>query len=265
MKRITRVFLGVVLVVAAHSPSWAVDLKFAGSTTCQLGFMFDAAEAYKQKTGKTISVMGGSTGAGVRGVLFETIDIGGASRPISDKELAKGIVPYTVAWDAIAIIVNKKNPIKNISMEHLKKMNTGELFSWKTVGGPDKKVVVVTSHVGSATKKVFQKIVMNKEEYRSDAVVVNSTRDEVDKVVANEFAIGAVSLSFADPTKVKIINVDGISPSPENISSRKYKISRPLSLLTSGPAQGEAKEFIDFMLSERGQRIIGGTKFIRAN
>lgn len=266
MKAVICMIALVVFCVSGQGLAHAVDLKYAGSTTCQIGFMFDAAAAYKREARKTISIMGGSSSAGVKGVSLGTIDLGGISRPIAQKERDAGIVPYTIAWDAIAVIVNKKNPINNISMQELKKVNTGEILNWKNLGGgSDNEIVVVTSHVGSATKEVFQNIVMKKEAYRSDVHTVNSTRDEVDKVIENEYAIGAVSLAFADPAQVKIISVDNIKPTLENIRTEKYKISRPLSLVTRGPAQGEAKKFIDFMLGEQGQKIIGATDFVHVN
>ena len=238
------------------SKSWAIDLKYAGATTIQLGFMYDAAREYKKLTGKTISIMGGGSSAGVKGVLLGTIGIGGAGRPVSDKEIKKGIVYATVAWDAIAVIINKKNPVTKLTAEQLKKIHTGDITNWKEVGGPDHDIIIITSHVGSATKKVFQKIVMHKEPYIDSAIIVHSTRDEVDKVLENEFAIGAVSTSFSQNKAIKIVKINDLLPTQENVQAGRYKISRPLNFVTKGKATGEAEDFIAFMLSPTGQKII---------
>ena len=251
-----RLIAGCGLFLCLSTVSWGIDLKYAGATTIQLGFMYDAAQEYKKDKGKTISIMGGGSSAGIKGVLIGTIGIGGAGRAVSEKELEKGIVYTTVAWDSIAIVVNKKNPIDNLTAEQLKKIHTGEIKNWKEVGGIDHDISIITSHVGSATKKVFQKIVMHKEPYTKRATIVHSTRDEVDKVLENAFAIGAVSTSFAADKDVKIVKVNGLLPTKENVQAQSYKIARPLNFVTKGEATGEAKDFIAFMLSEKGQSII---------
>lgn len=261
MGRLRIALLAGLILLSVQGMALGVDLKYAGSTTVQMGFMYDAAALYKKLTNKTISIMGGSSSAGVRGVVMGTIDIGGASRALKPRELAMGVVPTTVAWDAIAVIVNRKNPVKELTMQQLKDIFTGDTLNWKEVGGPDKPIVVITSHVGSATKAVVKKIVMKGRPYVKTAIAVNSTRDEVDQVMEHEFGIGAVSISFADPAKVKILPVDGVAPIPENVSSGKYKIARPLNLLTFGKPKGEAKRFIDFMLSPKGQKLVA-KKFI---
>lgn len=257
---VTLMFLLGTLFIAIPSFA-AIDLKYAGSTTVQMGFMYDAAAAYKIDKDKRISIMGGSSAGGVRGVVLGTIDIGGASRELKAKEKAMGVVAYRIAWDAIAIIVHKENKVSNLSMDQLEKIFTGVIKNWQEVGGSDAPITVVTSHEGSATREVIHGIVMNKKPWAENAVKVNSTRDEVGKVIEDRFAIGGVSASFADAGKIKIITVGGVTPKAENIKNQKYKIARPLNLLTLGPATGEAKNFIDFMLSAEGQDIVG-RKFI---
>jgi phosphate transport system substrate-binding protein len=243
------------------SPGHAIDLKYAGSTTVQLGFMYDAATAYKLATDKRISIMGGSSGGGVRGVVLGTIDIGGTSRELNEREKTMGVVSHQLGWDAIAMIVNKQNRVANLSMEQLERIFTGRITNWQQVGGDNAPIVVVTSHEGSATKEVIHEIVMKKSAWAQNALMVNSTRDELDKVVENPYAIGGVSVSFADKDKIKIITVDGVTPDPANINNQTYKIARSLNLVTMGPASGEAKNFIDFMLSPQGQNIVA-QKFI---
>lgn len=252
------------LLFCCRSDVWAVDLSYAGSTTLQMGFMYEAATMYKRLYGKTISVMGGSSSAGVRGVVMETISLGGASRPLKEKEIKLGVIAHTVAWDAIAVIVNKNNPVTDLSSQTLKDIFTGDIRSWKEAGGPDMPIVVITSHEGSATKEVVNEIVMGKQPWSPEAVLVNSTRDEVGKVVDNPWGIGAVSVSFADQDKIKVVSVDSVMPREDSVKKGKYKIARPLNLLTLGPAQGEAKNFIDFMLGPKG-RVIVAKKFIPAS
>jgi len=255
MKR-TAFFLGLIFLVSLSTQAMAVDLKYAGSTTIELGVMKNAVAVYEKKRGIKVGVMGGGTGAGLKGVIAGTVDFSGASRELTEEELKQGLVPYTIGWDAIAVIINKSNKVENLTMQQLKDINTGKITNWKEVGGADMPIQVVTSHAGSATKKEFQDIVMKGESYVSSVIAVGTTRLEVDSVEKNTSGIGAVSTLFADTKRIKIIKVDGEAPTADTVKANKYKIARRLNLVTKSKASGKTKEFIDFMLGDEGQGFV---------
>lgn len=233
----------------------AQGLRFSGSTTVQV-IMPDLAEAFERKTNiKFASIAGGGTGKGIEQILAGEVDIAGASRDPQEAELKKGLVFSIISIDAIAVIVHKTNKIKNLTKQQLKDIHIGKINNWKEVGGEDKKIMVITSHPGSATRIEFKEKVMDKEDYRSDIIEVAATKDEVVKVAAAPGAIGAVSLAFADAKKIKIIDTDGVTPSSENVKAKKYLISRPICLVTKGKPTGDTAKFINFVLSKDGQKI----------
>ncbi len=266
MKRFVGVLIVVLMGVCLLAPGASAKEKIviAGSTTNQLGYVIDSKASFEKAYPQyELDISGGGSGAGMKGAIAGTLDIGMASRHISQKEKDAGLVPYFIGWDAIAVIVNKKNPIDNLTKQQLKDINTGKVKNWKEVGGLDKPIIVVTSHKGSATRKVFQKIIMDKEPYDEKAIKVKTTRAETGKVGKFDIAIGADSTIYVDPKTVKVIKVNGVECTQENVLNNSYIISRPLLLATKGEATGKAKAYIDYMLTPEGQAIVT-RKFIGA-
>lgn len=155
-----------------------------------------------------------------------------------------GLQFHTIAEDVIAPIVNKSNPVTALTWDQLAGLNTGAITNWKAVGGPDLPVTVVTSHAGSSTKAVFQKMVMKKQPYAPGAIEVKSTRLEINEVSKSPGGIGAVSAGFyhMNPADTKIVSSD--------------PISRPLGLITIGDPAPDVKKIIDFFRSPEGKKFI---------
>lgn len=237
----------------------AADLQLWGSTTCQKRFLEPGAEALEKATGVKIKVMGVGTGKGMLALFdgkapvalaSETLEdaVGSAQKEAkaagSEAKVPDGLQFHEITRDVIVPIVNKENPVEALTWAQLADLHTGKVTNWKEVGGPDLPVMVITSHAGSATKSVFQKMVMKKAEYVAGATEVKSTRLEIGEVSKNKGAIGAVSEGFFNLNKdgAKIVKSD--------------KIDRPLGLITIGAPNPEVQKVIDFFKSPEGQKQI---------
>lgn len=261
MKKLATYLIAVFLAISVIQV-WAVDLKYAGSVTILEGIMKDAAPLFEKKAGLKVGLSGGGSGAGIKAVLTGAVDVGGVSRDLKDEEIKQGLVPYTIGWGAVGLVANKAIPIDNLTSKQIKEIMTGKIRNWKELGGPDLPIRVVVSTPGCACREEFQEMVMDKEPYVSGAIVSPMTTLS-DTVRNTPGGIGPLATAVIDTTKVKIIKVDGILPTPENVKTRKYKVSRQINLVTKGAAAGKAKEFIDFMLSKEGQDLIEKKGFVR--
>ncbi|MHC4872872.1 MAG: phosphate ABC transporter substrate-binding protein [Planctomycetota bacterium] len=260
MRKLVSLALAMVFVLTGNI--WAADvLKLAGSTTHQFGYVEASKEVAEKELNVKLDIAGGGSSTGMKLCIEGKVEVGMASRPLKEKEKKAGIIGKKVGWDAIAVIVNKGNKVESLTIDQLKDIHTGKIKNWKDVGGEDRKIVIVTSHVGSATRDMFQKIAMKKEKYAKGVIAVKTTRLEVDKVNKFKGGIGAVSVVFADTDKVNIVKVNGKEPNQKNVLDKSYKIARPLVLGTMGEAKGNAKKYIDWVLSPNGQKWIS-KKFI---
>jgi phosphate transport system substrate-binding protein len=223
-----------------------------------------AAEAYeKTHHGLRIGVQGGGSGTGIRMAGEGSVAIGASSRDLKDteKKAHPDIKTTPIAIDCITIVVHPSNPIKDLTKEQIRKIFAGEIRNFAEVGGPDRRIVVVEREDGSGTRSTFEELVMNKEETTNSALQKPASGAIRFTVAGNPNAIGYLGIGYVDET-VKTVAVDGIEPTEENIKAGKYSLSRRLYLLTKGNASDEAEDFIDFILSDEGQKIVEDEGFI---
>ncbi len=251
--------IAALLGLGGNQSAMAEKTQIWGSTTCQKRFLEPGNEALKAATGIDVKVMGVGSGKGLIAViegkapasatsssLKSTVNAGKKAAKKSGKMLSipNNLEFHEIASDVIVPIVHKDNPVSSLSWEQLKAINTGTITNWKAVGGHDLPIRVVTSHEGSSTRAVFQKMVMKKAPYIDTAVKVMSTRLEINEVSKYKGAIGAVSEGFIrqNPGKSKLIQTD--------------EISRPLALITVGTPTATVQKVIDFYRSPAGRKQI---------
>jgi len=237
------------------------------------------SEAFTAKTGMAVAVTGGGSGVGIASLLNGTCDIAEASREMEAQELEqakqKGITPvkFVVGLDGLAVVVNPHNPIKELTLDQIADLFTGKITNWKEVGGPDKKVVLLSREVNSGTHVYFKEHVLRKgqkegtEEFSAEALLMPSSQAIADEIAQNDQAIGYYGMGYLSPTQkaIAVAAAEGkpyVEPLVENVVNGTYPISRPLLMYTNGEPTGGVKEFIDFVLSEEGQRIVVEQDFV---
>ncbi len=214
-----------------------------------------------------ISVQGGGSGVGIASIIDGTCDIGNASRAIKEKEIVtaeeKGVNVFAniVARDAIAVVLNPVNDIDGLTLEQIKAIYTGEFSNWSQVGGSDQEIVIISRDSASGTFEAFNELALDKEKVRPDALLQASNAAVATSVANTPGAIGYVGLGYVT-AKIKAIEVNGIIPSKETVNSDTYPLARPLFMYTNGEPTGAVKEFIDFVMSEEGQKLVEENGYI---
>ncbi|WP_195963606.1 phosphate ABC transporter substrate-binding protein [Clostridium cuniculi] len=237
-------------------------ISISGSTSVG-PLMEKIQEKYEEENNNvTLEIQQNGSGAGIKDVISGISEIGMSSRELKDEE--KGSVQgTTVAYDGIALLVNPENPVKNISLEDVKKIYTGEITNWKEVGGDDAPIVVVSREEGSGTRDAFQEIVgYESEELLKDATISDGSGAVKTTVAGNKNAIGFASFEYIDNT-VSALNINDVEPTADNVKSGDYKLSRPFILVTKEDSLTEnGQKLIDFVLSAEGQQIVEENKLI---
>lgn len=250
-------FFSVALLgcVTLSGPAQAEVVKLNGSTTVMKRIMEPGKDALKKATGIDLELVGNGTGNGLEDLVSGKCDAGMASEELGDavasmksatgKDATGDLKGNTITSDNIKVIVNPSNKVARLTKDQLKGLHTGAIANWKEVGGEDLGVIVITSHAGSATRKVFNKMMMDSQPYVAGAIEVETTRKEIDNVGDLPEGIGAVSLGFVNlpgnKTKVKIVET------PE--------ISRPLMLITKGEPSPGVQKILTFFRGE-GKKYI---------
>jgi len=269
--------LCIVLAGVVLTKSSAATLKINGSTTVNLPAA-EAAEILRAEKKMDIQVdtQGGSSG-GISMLGDGQVQIGMISKHVSDADRAKfpkaKFKEIHVGEDAVAMIVSKDvwdGGVKAVTKAQLKDIYEGRIKNWKEIGGPDRRIAFFNKEPGRGTWEVFVHWVYGdpKKAPQVSFPEVGGNEETRNKVASTRGALSQLSSSWADGQKVFALGIkadDGkvAEPTNENIATKKYPLTRPLFLLTNGEPQGEAKTFVDFLLSPRGQELVKKHGYLR--
>ncbi|MBT1248387.1 MULTISPECIES: phosphate ABC transporter substrate-binding protein PstS family protein [unclassified Thermosipho (in: thermotogales)] len=222
-----------------------------------------------------ITLEGAGSSTGIAALFNKTADIANASRWLKESEIAKMhkegryFIPIVIGYDGIAIIVNKNLNLEKISLNTLKKIYTGKIRYWNQVDPnlPKKQIQIYSRNTASGTFETFEKIVLNKEKMAPWVRMVESTRFELETVEKNPYAIAYVGIGYVTDD-VRVLKVEDILPTKENILNGVYPISRALYMFldaTNGyPDSGAIKKYITFGLSKEGQELVEKAGYVAA-
>ena len=250
-------------------------LKIDGSTTV-LPPVSASAEAYKSKKPElNIVLNAGGSGVGVNLLGSGKIDIGMTSRDITAEEKKQfpncDFQVHTIGKDAVVPVISSEiydSGVQALTLQQISDIYSGKVQNWKDLGGPDKEILCIDKEKSRGTRHVFMEVVMGNK--KADApgadLVLGSNNEEQTAITQSDAAIGMLSLAWLN-AEVKglsiIIEGDTIAPSLENLINGSFPISRSLDLLTNGNPQGEVKDFINFLLSSDGQKMVEEAGYVK--
>jgi phosphate transport system substrate-binding protein len=233
--------------------SKTASLCVAGSTSVQ-PFAEKLAEVFMNLHPEVrIDVQGGGSSAGIFAARQGAADLGASSRELAGDE--KDLVEIPIAYDGIAVIVHPTNPLENLGLETLREIFQGKIRDWGELGLKAHAIHLITREEGSGTRNAFEEMVMGKSEI-TPAALVQDSNGAVREIVANDpHALGYISVGLVDH-RVKAVKIEGVPPTRDNIRSHTYKLVRRFILVSRLPPRGCAKEFVDFILSAKGQSLL---------
>ncbi len=194
--------------------------------------------------------------AGIANAMNGVSQIGMSSRDLKPEEIDSGIEELIIAYDGIVIVTHPSNPVKNLTMEQVKQVFTGDVTNWKDLGGKDMEIVVVSREDGSGSRDAFQEIVGYKSGQLIQNAIVASGNGNIKTTVAmNKHAIGFISFEYIDDS-ISTMNINGIEAKSENVLNGTYSLSRPFLFVHKADVPNAAKQFMDFILTAEGQTIV---------
>jgi len=261
-----------IATLALGSALTARELVVKGSDTI-LNLVQNLAEAFSAaQPDVTVSVTGGGSGVGINAIMSSETDIADASRSIKSKEIttarSNGVNPteYVIAIDGVCIIVNASNSVEKLTLDQFSQLYQGKIANWSQVGGPNKKVSLYGRQPSSGTF-VYVRDEAVKAEYSASMRQMNGNAQIVEAVKGDEGGIGYVGVGYAREQGIKVLKLskDGnnyYSPLDKSaVDAGTYPLARPLFQYTNGKAKGDARAFIQFELSEAGQKIVSDQGF----
>jgi len=235
------------------------------------------AERYHEKHSfVSVQVLGGGSGVGIASLIDGNCDMANCSRAMREKELqrveakrGKDAREFIVGYDALAVYVHKDNPLESISLEELAEIygEGGGIESWSQLGVEvpgcrNGKITRVSRQNNSGTYAYFREAVLGKaRDYKLGSIDQSGSKDVVALVSRTPCAIGYSGMGYATD-EVKMLKVSrrkgepGVAPTMENAQDDSYPITRPLRIYTVGEPTGLVKEYLDWILSPEGQKVV---------
>ncbi len=230
----------------------------------------------------SVEVSGGGSGTGVAALINGTVDIANCSRQIKPKEkeeatknTGKEPIEFIVGYDALAIYVHKDNPLNEITIPQLAEIygEEGTITRWDQLGIANSgcrsdKIIRISRQSNSGTYFYFREALLGKErDFESGSLDLHGSKDVVEVIGRTHCAIGYSGMGYATD-HVKMLKVATTADQPyyapnlENVIAKTYPIARPLYMYSLGEPTGEAKAYLDWILSDEGQKIVEELGFV---
>jgi len=240
------------------------------------------AERYQvEHPNVSLSVTGGGSGTGIAALVNGTVDIANASRAMKSEEKqqaeANGIPPveFTVARDAIAVIVNPENPIRRLTLQQISDIYSGRFNNWSEVGGDDRPIVRLSRETNSGTHVYFLETVLrlgdktNPTLFSTDTLLLPSSEGIINEVRQNPNAIGYDGLGYVPKDLMNSViavarDASGpyVIPSIATVNDNSYPVARDLYMYTAGEPAGAIKDYLNWILSPEAQAIVADLGFV---
>jgi len=258
-----------------------ITIQNKGSDT-----MVNVAQAWAEEYTKIVpsvdvEVSGGGSGVGIAALTKGTIDIANASRNMKPEEIetakkntGKEPKEFIVGYDALGIYVHKDNPINEISAEQLAEIyrEGGTATKWSDLGvkmpaGSDE-IIRVSRQSSSGTYEFFREHILNRKDFKLGSRDMNGSKEVVELVASTPGAIGYSGMGYNEPGKVKMLKVaskpgqPAVEPSVANTLNKTYPIARSLQVYTLGEPTGELKKYVDWIMSDAGQKIVEQSGYV---
>ena len=247
----------------------AQKLVIKGSDTLGAKLVPMLAEDYKAShPGVTFEIAAEGSTTGIAAIVDGTAQIGMSSRRAKPTEMSAGtakgvsLKPTIVAYDGMGVIVNGNNPISALTKRQVEQIFTGDITDWSQVGGTAGPISIYTRNTSSGSYSDFKELAMKKRDYASSSQKMAGNEAIAAEVAKNANGIGYVALAYLHDPGIKTLAVDGTTPTEETVQAKQYPYSRPTFYYTNGEPTGEAAKFLEFTLSDEGQKTVRQVGFV---
>ena len=252
--------VGLILLSACSGSSRSPDgaqsngrLQLTGSSTiaplvAEIGKRYEALHPDVR-----IDVQTGGSSRGIADAATGLADIGMSSRALRESEQA-GRNTWTLAQDGIAFVVHADNPVQELSRQQWVDIFTGKIQNWSEVGGFEADILLINRAAGRSELDLLTEFLSIGPADIQPDLIAGENQQGLKMVTSNVHAItylsiGASAYEMERGAPIKLLALDGVAATVDNVASGQFPLARPLILITSEQSSELAQDFIEFALS----------------
>lgn len=252
--KISHTLMIILATVALQAdPASGEQAVIVRSSSTTITLVAELAEEYREMTGQAVLVEGGGASKGLDASLANDHDLFFLSEESRQWDNQEDLAKFPIAYDAATLIVNTKNPVTNLTLQQAQQIFSGEQTFW---GHGDSITAFAPPTVLSPARECFEQTALGQQP------ISQHVRVEPEPFIPQQIgdipgAIGLLTAGTPAPdAPIKVLTVDGIAPTADNLLNKSYPLRRTLTFAAREQRSNSAQAFIDFVLSERGQQII---------
>ncbi len=236
----------------------AEGLRYGGAPL-KKAYMQEAVAEFARAEKVTVALDGGSTSAAIKELSAGKLDLAGGGRFLTEEEKNQGMVETQVGWDALIPLAHMENSVDNLSLQQLQDIFTGKITNWAEIGGANLPVTVIAAPKNSGIRWEQERLVTNGTPFTDkaqDAALPTLAIAQVNNLTGAITIVSKADVVTQLKGRTKTLRLNNLKPTSKTLSDSSYPLVRPLVLATKGAPNGMIKKFIDFTLSDAGQRIM---------
>ena len=244
--------LFLIWAMAPASPSGAADkLRYSCSNQILEAFGMDRINAFTKATGIEVDLYPSSSKSAVYRLMNDFSELAGSMHGLTYRDRGSGYMEIPFCTDPLAVIVNDRNRVKDISRKQIQAIFNKTITNWKEVGGPNQPIIVVVPEKTTSAYRNFEDMATSRREMRYDYVSKKSS-DVIQAIQNMDWGISFITqAAISGKKRVKTVKVDGAT-----VHDTGYPFVQTMYYITKGKPVGAAKAFIDFTLSDQGVAIM---------
>lgn len=242
-------------------------LTLSGSSTIA-PLAGELAKAFEKKNPRIrVDVQSGGSAKGLADVRSGLSDIGMVSRDVTEREV--DLNATLIAYDGIALIVHKDNPVSGLTDKQVVSIFTGQTKNWKELGGPDQSIVVVNKAEGRSTLELFLQFFGLKNVDIPAKMIVGENEQAIKFVGGSKWSVGYVSVGAAEYAStvsrtIRTLRLNDIDATLINVKNKTYALRRGLNFVNLKPGSAKVQRFLDFLKDPIAKNLIEDHFFVPA-
>ncbi len=260
--RLPSLLLGVIACLWLFPPPVpaAGYITGSGCSVSNVGYLTDLAKEYERRTNIKVFVRGGGSVVGIEDLRSGKVDFAAACRQRSAGD-PEDVTFVQVAWDALVFIVHPSNPMNAVSLNEVRSIYAGRVTDWGQLRGSKAPIKVFLSRakrgLSGVEASTMALVLNNREPAEAPNILAMASTGIVEQMVeATPEGFATTGYTSARKRNVKMLSVNGVPPTTQNIIQGKYPMRRPLFLLLPKDPKPETRKFVDFVLSRDGQQFL---------